>query len=237
MRRLGLALALWLVAAPVAMALPSKPPSVILSVGPQDRAKPLVTELTKQLIASKRFTLPPPMSFLGLDQPLTAVIPKLRKYARADWAFIASIEVQEGSGSSASDARPGTPMTLVGRVIDLEMGDTSKDLRFTGTAEDPVGLARDLVRYFKSLSPLHGEITGVWDDRVLLNIGAEDGVEVGSLYTLRTASARGQQDLGAVRVVSTEPWFSAAEIVARRPGQNLGVGMVAVEDLGFAFLR
>lgn len=224
MKRL-LALGLLLGLAFPARALPSTAPVVSFAFGPKEQAKPLLTELETQLRASHRFVIGPAMLPVALDQPLEPTVTRLRKAAKADWVFAGAVTLKDGG------------FELAGRLYDLKLGDASKPLRFAGASPDLSGLARQLTLFLKTKAPLRGEITGLRDNRVLLNVGAEDGVETGSVFRVTRKPGQPEFEVATLRVTAADAWFATAEVVALKKGARLGPGDAVVEDVGYALIH
>lgn len=219
------ALALTLVMTPSAVALPSKAQVVALSLGPRDQAKPLQDALERELKGSRRFVLTKPIAPQSPDQNPQAAIPRLRQLTKADLVFAGSVEVgKEGE------------LELSGRIFDLAIGDVSKQIRFSGVRNDTPALARELARYVRSYSPLRGEITGMRDNRVLINIGSEDGVQPGSYFAVSRANATRGAQVGQLRIISTDAWFSTGEVTGRQRGGKVTPGDAVLEDVGYSLI-
>jgi hypothetical protein len=217
-------LALALVVGGPAIAAPPKAPTLSLALTPKN--SPLLTEFEKQVRESRRFVVVAPVAFNTLDMPLESAIPKLQKLAKSDWVLAGSISTLKDKS-----------IQLTARLYDLRYADSSKELRFMGAGADVTKLARSLLTYMKSKAPLNGEITGLKDDRVLLDIGAEDGVATGSVFTITRKPGDEAFWLGTVRVIEREAWFSTAEVVSRRRGSHWVPGDLAVEDVAAGIIR
>lgn len=226
MKRTVLASALLLGLACPASALPSAPPVVALAIGPRGQAKPLMEEFASELRHSRRFEVTSAIAPIALDQPLSPTLKKLKHLTKADWVFV-------GTYASA----PDHGVELTGRVYNLTLLDTSKDLHFQASREDVLGLARQLTTYMRSLNPLQGEITGLRDSRVLLDVGSEDGVATGSVFSVTHGNAEETTSVGLVKVVATDPWFSTAEVVSHQKGVSIVPGDRVHENVGYAFIR
>lgn len=209
-----------------ASALPSSPPVVSFAMGPADQAKPLVGELEQMLRDTRRFVIGPSVPPVALDQALDVTVNRLRKQVKSDWVFAGTVTVSEKRG-----------LELAGRLYDLKLGDASKPLRFAGSSADTAGLARQLTLFLKSLSPLHGEILGLRDNRVLINLGSEDGIERGSLFRVSRKPGQEASEVGTIRVTAADAWFATAEIVSRRKEARLVPGDAVREDVGHGLIR
>lgn len=208
-----------------ASALPSNPPVVSFAVGPKDQAKSLLAELETQLRETRRFVIGQPMAPVAVDQGLDVTVNRLRKQTKADWVFAGSVSAKN----------PGFDLT--GRLYDLKLGDASKPLRFAGSSEDVTGLARELTLFLKSQAPLRGEVTGLKDNRVLINLGAEDGVEKGAVFTVTRKPGQEAFDVGTIRVTATDAWFATAEVVSRKHRARVVPGDTVLEDVGYGLIR
>ncbi|HEY9900359.1 MAG TPA: hypothetical protein V6D00_14385 [Pantanalinema sp.] len=225
MRAFLVAMVLCLAAASSAAALPSKPQLVALALGPKEQAKPLQDALEKEFKSSRRFVLTRPIALQGAESNPQAAIPGLRRLTRADLVFGGTVAVgQDGD------------LELSGRIYDMGVGDVSKQIRFSGTRNDTTALAREIVRYMRARSPLRGEITGMRDNRVLINLGFEDGVEPGTYFAVsRPSMARGAQ-LGQLRIITADSWFSTAELTSRQRGIRVSPGDAVVEDVDYSLI-
>lgn len=224
MKRL-LALGLFLGLIQPAAALPSTPPVVSFAVGPKEQAKPLLTELEEQLRETRRFVIGQPLAPVSVDQGLDVTVNRLRKQAKSDWVFAGSVTVKDQG------------FDLSGRLYDLKLGDASKPLRFAGSSEDISGLARQLTLFLKSQAPLRGEVTGMRDNRVLINLGSEDGVEKGAIFKVTRKPGQDDSEVGTLRVTTTDAWFATAEVVSRKRGVRLVPGDAVLEDVGYGLIH
>lgn len=220
-----LPLALLLGLSQPAAALPSTPPVVSFAVGPKEQAKPLLTELEKQLRETRRYVIGPTMAPVAVDQGLDATVNRLRKQAKSDWVFAGTVSTQNQG------------LNLTGRLYDLRLGDASKPLRFAGSSQDVTGLAHQLALFLKSRAPLRGEVTGMRDNRVLINLGSEDGVEVGAVFTVTRKPGQEAFEMGTIRVTTADAWFATAEVVSRKKGSHLVAGDSIVEDVGYGLIH
>lgn len=225
MKRLLIASLLLGMALP-ASALPSTPPVVSFAVGPKDQAKSLLTQLEQEMRASRRFVIGPAVAPFATDQPLDVTVTRLRKQAKSDWVFAGTVTEAASQGYQLS-----------GRLYDLKLGDASKPLRFAGASEDVPGLAKKLTLFLKTQAPLKGEITGLRDDRVLINLGAEDGIEAGAVFKVTRRPGSEAFAVGTVRVTTTDAWFSTAEVVSRKKDARLMPGDAVLEDVGYGLIR
>lgn len=225
MKRL-LLVALLLGLAQPADALPSNPPVVSFAVGPTDQAKPLLGELEQMLRETRRFVIGPAVAPVALDQALDVTVNRLRKQVKSDWVFAGTVAVSEERG-----------LQLTGRLFDLKLGDASKPLRFSGASADVPGLARQLTLFLKALSPLRGEIMGLRDNRVLINLGSEDGIERGALFKVTRKPGREAFAVGTIRVTTADAWFATAEVVNRNGESRLLPGDAVLEDVGYGLIR
>lgn len=224
MKRL-FATALLLSIAQPATALPSTPPVVSFAFGPKEQAKPLVSELDKQLRATRRFVIGPAMAAVSLDQSVDVTVTRLRRQAKADWVFAGSVSTKNQG------------FELTGRLYDLKLGDASKPLRFAGESPDMAGLASQLTLFLKSLSPLRGEITGMRDNRVLINLGTEDGVETGAVFKVSQKPGQTESEVGTIRVTTADAWFATAEVVSRKRATRLAPGYAVIEDVSYGLIH
>ncbi|MBO9539548.1 hypothetical protein J7643_03045 [bacterium] len=225
MRACLAALVLTLGMASSASALPSRAQVIALALTPKEQAKPLQEALEKELKSSRRFVVAKPVTFQGSDANPQGAISGLRRATKADLVF----------GGSVVEGKDGE-LELNGRIYDLAVGDASKAIRFTGVRNDTPALARELARYMRAQAPLRGEITGMRDNRVLLNIGYEDGVQPGSYFAInRAGAARGAQ-AGQLRIISADAWFSTGELLSRSRGQKVSPGDAVVEDVDYGLI-
>ncbi|MNL68591.1 hypothetical protein D3C87_1933360 [compost metagenome] len=92
------------------------------------------------------------------------------------------------------------------------------------------------MRYLRARTPLRGEITGMRDNRVLINLGYEDGVEPGSYFAVSRPSAARGASVGQLRIVAADAWFSTAELTTRQRGLRVVPGDAVVEDVDYALI-
>lgn len=209
-----------------ASALPSTPPVVSFAVGPKDQAKPLLTRLEQEMRASRRFVIGPAVAPFMPDQALDVTVTRLRKLAKSDWVFAGTVTETASQG-----------FQLSGRLYDLKLGDASKPLRFAGASADVPGLAKQLTMFLKTQAPLRGEIMGLRDNRVLINLGSEDGVEAGAVFRVTRKPGREAFEVGTVRVTTADAWFATAEVVGRKKDARLMPGDSVLEDVGYGLIR
>lgn len=219
------ALTLSLMMASPASALPSKVQVVALSLSPKDQAKPLQDALERELKDSRRFVMAKAITVQGVDSNPMAALPGLRRATKADLVFAGTVTV----------AKEGD-LALDGRIYDLAIEDVSKQIRFTGHRNDIPALARELARFIRSRSPLRGEITGMRDNRVLINLGSEDGVEPGTYFVISRANATRGAQVGQLRIISTDAWFSTGEVMSRQRGGKVTPGDSVLEDVGYSLI-
>lgn len=208
-----------------AAALPSSPPVVSFAVGPKEPAKDLLVELEQQMRATRRFVIGPAVAPVAPDQPVEVTVTRLRKQVKSDWVFAGTVN----TGAQG--------FQLTGRLFDLKLGDASKPLRFSGSSADVPGLAKQLTLFLKTQAPLRGEITGLRDNRVLINLGSEDGVEAGAVFKVTRKPGHEAFDVGTVKVTSADAWFATAEIVSRKKSARLMPGDTVLEDVGYSLIR
>lgn len=209
-----------------AAALPSNPPVVSFAVGPKEQSGPLLQELEQLLRDTRRFVIGPVTAPIATDLALDVTVNRLRKQVKSDWVFAGKVAVSEKRG-----------LELTGRLYDLKLGDASKPLRFAGASADVSGLAKQLATFLKAQAPLHGEITGMRDNRVLINLGSEDGVERGAVFKVTRKPGQEAFEVGTLRVTTTDAWFATAEVVSRKRGARLLPGDVVLEDMGYSLIR
>lgn len=207
-------------------ALTPKSPSIALFLSPKDAASAVLPDLEKQLHLSRRFVvMPSSVSLLAMPATLEAAIPRIKQATKADLALV-------GTVSSKNKV-----IKMEGRVYDLVLNDVSKLLRFEGGADDAILLASQLTNFLKSRNPLKGEILGMQDELVLLNMGAEDGVDAGSFYDVLPPVGSDPKPLGRIKILKTEAWFSTATTQFIKKGVHFKPGDVAVEDVAAQHLQ
>lgn len=225
MKRLLLAIGLTLGLADASAALTPRSPTVSLFLTPKDPARAVLPELEKQLNLSRRFVVLPSSASVTVPAALEAAIPRLKQATKADFVLVGTV------------SNKNKIIKMEGRVYDLVLNDVSKVLRFEGGMDDSILLASQLTNFLKSRHPLKGEILGMQDELVLLNVGAEDGVDPGSFYDVLPSVGSDPQPLGRIKILKTEAWFSTATTQSIKKGLRFKPGDVAVEDVAAQHLQ
>ncbi|MBU6429245.1 MAG: hypothetical protein KGR26_09565, partial [Cyanobacteria bacterium REEB65] len=199
----------------------------------------VVTDLEQAIRSSGRFHLSPASGIaihakppaLEPDPPVTV---KERdawsQQTQAHWLLFGTVDVPAPASSSVSKGtRTATPsLNLALRVFDLSLGDTGPVLQVSGS--DPTALAAQTVRFLRAHYPLHASITAISDDAVFLDVGKQDGIDVGSVFIVERHPGPFSVRVGTLRVTSSADWYSTCEVDSTQQGLSPQVGDLALED-------
>lgn len=192
--------------------------------------KPLEAPLRTQLGETRRVTLLDDAAAVGaaltrakvpLTEALTAGQARLgREKAKVDLVLAGTL------------AKQGAESRLNARLFDFRTGSVSRELKLAG--ESPEALATSVAAYIRSALPLRALVRERTDEGVTFDLGSADGVTAGSLYkVLRNPQTLAPQEVGLVRVRTSQPFASLAELES---GQARA-GDLLVEQTGDRLLK
>lgn len=117
------------------------------------------------------------------------------------------------------------------RLYDFRNGEFSRDLSLIGEANGADALANQLVAFVRHSLPLRCHLKDMADDQLILDLGAADGVTVGSLYRVyRHPANLAPVEIGLVKVASVKAFASYAEAEETAKGFSFAPGDVLVEQ-------
>ena len=188
-----------------------------------DGANPnFLRTLTNKLVETRRFNMvdrPNLRSRLRGEQiELGAGITvqqSRRALAVGEADMVLEAEVKQNSGS----------LRIQTRLYDFRSGEFSRDLSLLGSSSDAETLADQLARFVRSSVPIRCLVKDMAEDQVILDLGAMDGVQVGSFYRVfRHPQNMKPVEIGLIRVSAVEPFAAVAEVEETAKGFTLQPG-------------
>ena len=216
MKRALYAVILALSLVPPAKALSMQAPTISVFFSPPGKFQPA---LEKEIERSRRFIVLPSSASVRLPSSMDAAITRLKKFTKADFALVGTISDHNSD------------LKMQARLYNLDLNDASKVLRFEGGPADTSLLMKQLLAFLKSRHPLKCQVLGLEDELVLLNVGAEDGVDPGSFFEVYPDVGIDPRPIGRIQVLKTEAWFSTATTLSIRKNRQFIPGDIAVEDV------